>query len=842
MPDASNMPETRGATLPAGATLRLAARLFRRDLRSAPCMIIMLATLVAVAAITAVGSFTDRVRLALDQQSSALLAADLALISSTPLPAAFSAQARTAGLAVSATLSMRSVVAHGEELQLVELKAVADAYPLRGELLISDGPGQVARSAPGIPPRGEAWVESRLLQRLGLAVGDDIPVGDARLKMTRLLVLEPDRAGSFFALAPRVMMNLADVPATGLIAPGSRVQHALLLAGERDALAQVRAGIAPGPHGRWHTPADARPEIRAALNHAGQFLGLATLVATTLSGVAIMLAARSFARSRFDAVALLRTLGATRAQLALLLLGEFLLIGLAASTLGTLAGYALQFTLATLLQDWTQAALPLPSWRPALGGILGGVVAVAGFALAPLLELREVPPVRILRAEVEPPPARAASSMLYAALAVGLLAPWGNGDWRITAWSLAGFAATLLALALAGSGMIALLAVMRHRVGVAWRAGFANIVRRRRHSLWQIVALGLGVLALLLLGIMRGDLLAQWRSTLPDDAPDQFLINIQPDEVDALRDFLAGRGLDSTQFYPMYRARLLAIGGRSVNPDDYEDPRARRLADREFNLSSALALKADNRIVAGRFWQEDGPAEFSVEVELAKTLGITLGDTLRFSIAGRELEARVTSLREVNWDSMQANFFIVAPPAALREQPATYITSFKLPADDAGLLSALVARFPSVTALDVGALLEQVRDIMARATGAVEFVFMFTLAAGLVVLFAALQATQAERLYDCTIMKTLGASRRVIAQAIAAEFTALGVCAGLIGATGAWATGWLLAHRVMHVDYGFQPGLFASGIVFGVAGIIGVGVFAIVLALREPVVRILRRL
>ena len=836
------MPEARNASLPAAATLALAGRLFRRDLRSAPCMIIMLAAFVAVAAITAVGSFTDRVRLALDQQSSALLAADLALVSSTPLPATFSAQARAAGLAVSATLSMRSVVAHADELQLVELKAVADAYPLRGQLMISDGPGRTARAAEGIPPRGEAWVESRLLQQLGLAIGDDIPVGDSRLKLTRLLVLEPDRAGSFFALAPRVMINIDDVPATGLIAPGSRVQHALLLAGEQDALARVRAGIETGPHARWHTPADARPEIRAALNHAGQFLGLATLVATTLSGVAIMLAARSFARSRFDAVALLRTLGATRAQLATLLLGEFLLIGLAASTLGTLAGYALQFALAGLLQDWTQAALPLPSWRPALGGVLGGVVAVAGFALAPLLELREVPPVRILRADVEPPQARAASSVLYAALAVGLLAPWGNGDWRITAWSLAGFAATLLALMLAGSAMIALLAVLRRRVGVAWRAGFANIVRRRRHSLWQIVALGLGVLALLLLGIMRGDLLGQWRSTLPEDAPDQFLINIQPDEVDALRDFLAARGLRSMQFYPMYRARLLAIGGRSVDPDDYEDPRARRLAEREFNLSSASSLKADNRVVAGRFWQADGPAEFSVEVELAKTLGIALGDTLRFSIAGRELEARVTSLREVDWDSMQANFFVVAPPAALRDQPATYITSFKLPADGTGLLSALVDRFPSVTVLDVGALLEQVRGIMARATGAVEFVFMFTLAAGLVVLFAALQATQAERLYDCTIMKTLGASRRVIAQAIAAEFTALGVCAGVIGASGAWATGWLLAHRVMHVDYGFQPWLFASGIAFGVAGIVGVGVFAIVRALREPVVQILRRL
>lgn len=824
------------------ATARLAARLFRRDLRSAPCAIIVLAALVAVASITAVGAFTDRVRLALDLQSSALLAADMALVSTQPLPAAVRSTAQAQGLATSEILAMRSVVAHGKELQLVELKAVEDGYPLRGELLTSDALFAPGRAAGGVPPRGEVWVEGRLLQRLGLAPGDTLTLGDLPLRATRLVVLEPDRAGSFFAIAPRVLMNLADLPATGLVAPGSRVQHGLLVAGERGPLREFRRAVDIGPHARWQTPDDARPEIRAAMTHASQFLGLATLVATTLSGVAILLAARSFARSRFDGIALLRTLGTTRGQLAALLLGEFLLIGLVASVLGTAAGYALQFVLANILEDWTQAALPLPSWRPAVQGLIGGVAAVTGFALAPLLELRDVPPVRILRAEVEPPRTRAASTVLYAALAIGLLAPWGNGDWTLTAWALAGFAVTLLGLTLIGSALIALLARLRRHVGVAWRAGLANLVRRRRHSLWQIVALGLGVLALLLLGVLRTDLLSQWRQTLPQDAPDQFLINIQPDETRPLAEFLESRGVAGTQLYPMYRGRLLAIAGKAVDPDAYEDPRARRLADREFNLSSADALKRDNRVVAGRFWSGDAAPQFSVEVGIAETLGIRLGDTLRFGIADREIEAPVTSLREVSWDTMQVNFFVVAPPGLLTDQPATWITSFRLPPADDTLLSDLVARFPSVTVIDVGALLTQVRGIMARATGAVEFVFMFTLAAGLVVLFAALQATQAERLYDATIMKTLGASRRIVAQAIAVEFTVLGVCAGLIGAAGAWGTGWLVATRVMRVEYGFQPALFATGIAIGVIGIVGVGVFAIVHALREPVASILRRI
>lgn len=839
------MTETAAAprdALSTAATLRLAARLCRRDLRSAPCFIIVLAALVAVAAITAVGAFTDRVRLALDAQSSALLAADLALVSTEPLPSAARDKAGELGLAATELLAMRSVVSHGEALQLVELKAVSDGYPLRGELLVGDAPFAPGQRAKGIPPRGEAWVEARLLQQLGLSVGDDIAVGDAKLRVSRLVLLEPDRAGSFFAIAPRVLMNLGDIPSTGLIAPGSRVQHGLLVAGERAALARFRSEVTPGLHARWQTPADARPEIRAAMTHASQFLGLATLVATTLSGVAILLAARSFARARFDGIALLRTLGATRGQLALLLLGEFLLLGLLAATLGTVAGYALQFVLAHILEDWTQAALPLPSWRPALQGLIGGVAAVTGFALAPLLELRDVPPVRILRADVEPPRTRAASTGLYGILALLLLAPWGSGDWQLTLWALAGFGATLAVLAFAGHGLVGVLARLRRHVGVAWRAGLANLVRRRRQSLWQIVALGLGVLALLLLGVLRTDLLDNWRATLPADAPDQFLINIQPEQTAALEAFLAERGVTGSQLYPMYRGRLLAIGGKPVNPDDYEDPRARRLADREFNLSTATALKADNRVVAGEFWRGEASAQFSVEVEIAKTLGIQLGDTLRFGIADREVEARVTSLREVNWDTMQANFFVVAPPVLLADQPATYITSFRLPPGDTTLLPDLVARFPSVTVIDVGALLTQVRTIMTRATGAVEFVFMFTLAAGLVVLFAALQATQAERLYDATIMKTLGASRRVVAQVIAVEFTTLGVCAGLIGAAGAWGTGWLVATRVMRVDYGFQPWLFASGIAIGVGGIVVVGVFAVVRALGAPVAAVLRRL
>jgi putative ABC transport system permease protein len=475
-------------------------------------------------------------------------------------------------------------------------------------------------------------------------------------------------------------------------------------------------------------------------------------------------------------------------------------------------------------------------------GFISGVIAVAGFGLAPLLALRHVPPARILRQDLAGPGVNPVTTAVYALGAIALLAPWDSGDWHLTGWAILGFTGVLVALTLIGTGLVSLLSALRGQAGIAWRAGLANLARRRQQSIWQIAALGLGIMALLLLGVLRSDLMVRWQETLPASTPDQFLINIQPGQVEALRAFMHERKLDTPELYPMVRGRLLSINGKHVGPEDYEDPRAKRLVDREFNLSSSDALKSDNRVVAGEFWRPASPPQFSVEIELAHRLRIDLGDSLRFSIADQEVEAKVTSLREVSWDSMRVNFFVLAPPAMLSTQPATFITSFRLPHADGSLLRELVAAFPNITVIDVGALLTQVRQIMARVVDAVQFVFLFTLAAGVIVLVAALQATQAERLYDAILMKMLGAPRRLIATAVAVEFAALGLCAGLTGGLGAWAAGWLIAHQVLHIAYEFQPALVASGVLTGLVIIVAVGVYAVLRALREPVSSALRRL
>ena len=824
------------------ATLRLALRFFRRDLRSAQFLVIGLAVLVAVGSITAVGSFTARVRLALDEQSHALLAADLAVLSSQPIPDSLITQATALGLQHSQYLGMRTMLAAGDRLHLSELKAVDAGYPLRGALTVRDSLAGTDYPATTVPAPGEAWVDVQLPGLLGVDIGDTLSVGSAQVKITKVLVLEPDRAGEFFAIAPRVLVNRADIRATGLIAPGSRVQYALLLAGERGALARFRDEAKLDPHARFSAPSEARPEIRAALTHAEQFLGIAALTATTLAGIAILLAARSYASERTDSVALLRTFGANRMQIMVLVLGELLLLAVSASTLGTLLGFGLQEVLAQVLRGWTATALPAPPIQAALRGFAAGAVAVAGFGLAPLLALRQVPPARILRQDLHGPGVRPLTTFVYAVAAITLLAPWDSGDWRLTSWAIVGFSGVLAGLALSGFLLVSLLSAMRSQASIAWRAGLANLARRRAQSVWQISALGLGIMALLLLGLLRTDLMSRWQETLPASTPDQFLVNIQPAQVDALQQFMRAHQLPEIALYPMVRGRLLAIGDHRVSPDDYDDPRSKRLVDREFNLSWSDALRADNRVTTGQFWRPSAQPQFSVEVDLAKRLGITVGDTLRFSIADREVEAPVTSLREVAWDSMKVNFFVLAPPGLLSNQPATFISSFKAPANQPTLLRELVAAFPNITVIDVGALVTQVREIMARVVEAVQFVFLFTLAAGVVVLVAALKATQAERLYDAVIMKTLGAPRRLIATAVAVEFAALGACAGLVGGLGAWASGWLIAHKVLHIAYAFQPAVIAIGVLAGLLAIVAVGLYAVLSALREPVTSALRKL
>jgi putative ABC transport system permease protein len=815
----------------------------RREWRSGELRLIAAALIVAVAAVTAVTLFTDRVRQAMVLRANTLLAADLALDSSFPIPEPYFEEARRLGLETAQTLSFRSMLVVGERMQLVEVKAVQGNYPLRGRLAVGTNPFAAPSPTDTVPEPGTAWPDAQLVQVLKLAPGQEITLGDAKLAVGPVLLYEPDRGGETFHIAPRLLMNGADVPATGLIAPGSRVSYRLLVAGEPKAIADYQSFVEARPNEAVELVSvrDARPALRVTLERGEQYLRLTALASLFLAGIAIAMAARRFAIRHLDHCAILRTLGATQGFILRIYALCLLWLGLLTSALGCLVGAGAQFVLARLLTGLVEGDLPAPSWTPLAIGAVTGLTALIGFALPPIAQLRHTPPARVLRRDLGSghPPAH----LIYVAAIATLLVltSWHAQELWLTLYVVGGSFATTAALALCGWVLVLGLRPLCRRVGIAWRYGLANIARRGAASVAQSVALGLGIMAILLLTVVRGDLLANWQARLSPDAPNHFAINIQPAEVEALRAFFAEHGRPRPTLYPIVHGRLRAIAGNPVEVERYEDERARRFAGREFHLTWAAELPHDNRVLAGRWWGSGAAREFSVEAELAALLGIRLGDRLRFQILDQDLEGTVTSLRSVAWDSFNPNFFVIAAPGMLDAFSENYITSFYLGREQKSWLFDLVKRFPSVTLLDLAALMDEIQAIIDRVAMAVEFVFGFALLSGLLVLFAAVHATLDERLRESAVLRTLGAGRGVVARGLAAEFLALGVIAGLLAAVGASGIGFLLARHVFDIAFTFNPALLAYGIVGGGLGVTAFGLIATRPVLNSAPLETLRR-
>ncbi|MDH4182333.1 MAG: FtsX-like permease family protein, partial [Betaproteobacteria bacterium] len=733
---------------------------------------------------------------------------DLMITGDRPLPPAFAERARELGLATTPVIRFNSMVqvanapAGGGAASaiLTDVKAVGAGYPLRGSVVLADGPQSDGRAAQGTPARGEAWADFRLAQRLGIAKGAKLDVGEATLTMSEIFKSEPEVAGVVFSLGPKLLVNIDDVPATNLLQPGNRASYRLLAAAPAEATlesyrqwlgGELKAGQ------RMENVRDLRPEVRQTLERAEKFLGLAALVAVLLAAVAVALAASRYLRRHLDAAAMLRCFGTTRARALALFVLQFVVLGVVACAVGVAAALAGQELLVHTLRAMMDAGLPAPTWGPAAAAFATGLLLLLGFALPPLVALSNVPPLRVLRRDLPRP--RVAGVLAYALgiATVALLIAWQAREAQAGAIMVGGVGGLLLVAALAASALIALLKRLPQR-GVSWRFGLANLTRRRFASSLQIGALALGLMALLLLTLVRGDLLASWRANLPPDAPNQFLVNVLPDQADDARATLSQRFGREIAFSPMVRGRLVELNGAPLDTTKYKDARARRLAEREFNLSWASALPAGNRVVAGRFWGADDRGDahgMSLEDGIAESLGVKLGDALTFDVAGSRTTAKVTSLRKVDWDSFRVNFFALFPPGPLDDKPASYIAAFRAPEADQGWLAPLVRKHPNILAIDVGEVMRQVQGIVERVSRAIEFVFLFTLAGGLLVLQAAVAATQDERRFDAAVLRTLGASARQLKSAQIAEFLLLGALAGLVAAAGATAIGWALADR-----------------------------------------------
>ena len=717
----------------------------------------------------------------------------------------------------------RAAEGKGGTAKLVALKVVAAGYPLRGSLKIASQPGAVERLTRSVPAPGQAWVEAPLLDALGLQMGDDLLLGDSRLRITEIIVNEPDRGAGFMSFAPRVMIQQQDLTATGLIQPASRVSYRLAVAGSDKSVAsfvvwaqdEIKNTRLRGV--RVESLEGGRPEMGQTLDRAEKFLNLIALLAALLSAVAVALAARGFALAHLDDCAMLRVLGLSQRRIASAYVFEFGLIGLLASALGLLLGYALHHVFVLLLAGLVDAALPSAGWWPLMFGMGVGMTLLLAFGLPPVLQLSQVPALRVIRRDLGNLKPASIGVLLLGITGFAALLLAASSDLKLGLIAVGGFAAAALVFAaLSWLAVKALRRAVSESTAPRWLVlATRQLAARPAFAVLQVSALAVGLLALILLVLLRTDLVSSWRKATPPDAPNRFVINIMPEQGDAFRKALRDSGVNKFDWYPMIRGRLIAINAKAVTPDDYADDRAKRLVEREFNLSHSATQPSQNKLVAGRWTPEEVDA-ISVEEGLANTLGLQLGDVLSFDVGGMQTVSKITSLRKVDWGSMRANFFAMYPVSQLPKVPATYMTAFKAP-PGAHFDNALVRSFPNITSVDMSSTIAQVQRVLDQVIGAVEFLFGFALAAGLVVLFAAVSATREERAREFAIMRALGAKSSLLRQVQRAELTAVGLLAGFLASLVATLVGWALARFVFEFEWNASLWVLLWGALSGAA-------------------------
>lgn len=810
--------------------LGLASRQLRRDARASEVRVLFFALLVAVAASTAIGFFGARLNGAMQLRATEFLGADLVLQGSAAARAEQIESGTRLGLQHARVVEFTSVVGGDSGIQLSSVKAADPAYPLRGELRSADAP-YAAETPGGSPGPGEVWVEPRLLAALGMSLGDSIDVGLKTLRMTRVLTYEPDRAGNFYSLTPRVLMNIADLQATGVIQPGSRVSYRDLWRGEPQALERYRQDIEQNlaANQRLLDTRDGNRQIGGALGKAERYLNMASLVAVLLAGVAVALSASRYATRRLDASALLRCLGLSRRQALGLYCLQLAMLGIAAALCGALLGWFAQLGLFRMLQGLMPADLPPGGVAPALAGIATGLVALAGFALPPLAALGRVPPLRVLRRDLLPVPP--SSWLVYGAalLALGLIM------WRLSLDLLLTFAllggGLIAATVLGGLLLLGLRSLRKLLAGapLTWRLGLGQLLRHPLAAAGQALAFGLILLAMGLVALLRAELLDTWQAQLPADAPNHFALNILPDEREPFARHLDELNARSAPLYPVIPGRLTAINAQPVTQIVSKDSAGERAVQRDLSLTWAADLPEGNALTEGNWWQQAPPSEampgVSVEAELAVSLALKLGDVLTFDIAGEQHQAKVSSLRSVHWDSFQPNFYMIFQPGTLQGLPTTYLTSFYLAPGHDQEVVGLSRAFPAVTILQVDALLAQLRSILAQVTLAVEYVLLFVLAAGLAVLFAGLQATLDERIRQGALLRALGASRALLVRTRRIEFGLLGAASGVLAALGCELITWVLYRYAFALQWSPHPVLLVlpllGALLVGGAGVLG---------------------
>lgn len=804
----------------------LAWRLLLRDWHAGELKILLLALVIAVASMTSIGLFTQRIDRGMSNQSGQFLGADFLLQSSAVNEGYITTYAKKSGLKTTNTISFSSViVAHGE-FQLTQVKAVDQHYPLRSEIKISNklyGDEQAVNRGPAI---GEVWLAPRLFGLLNIKLGDLIELGEINLRVSAVLKHDPGQASSFVTIAPRLLMNSQDIDKTGIIKPGSRVTYTTGFAGTLKNRNQFEQWLKPrlSSNQTLVGGTEGSQAINSAMDKATQYLSLASMLSVMLSGIAIAMTANRYGQRHFDQSALMRCMGASQKTIIQIFSMQLLILGMIASFLGCLIGYVSQEGLAFLLNDFFATKLPAPGTLPLVSGFVSGLITLTGFSLPALLRLKSVTPLRVLRNDLSPLPV---SSLFIYGLAISsviLLMWWQSDQFVLTLLVVIGVAASVLMLFVFSWVLIYLSRIMLIFLNGAWKTGLQQIVRNRKENQLQMLAFGLSLMILMIIFLLRTDLIDRWQGQLPDDAPNHFVINIQTDEITEVQSFFSHKNIKTEGLYPMVRGRIIEINGKDVLETVSDKSQLDNALKRDLNLSWANSLQGNNKVIDGNWWsiEDSGKPVISIEKGLAKRLKVTLGDSLTFSVADRRMTATIKNIRSVQWDSFQPNFYIIFPDAVINDFPVSYISSFYIDTTQKDVLNSLIKQFPTITVLEIDAIMEQVKSIMVQVTTAVEYVMLFVLFAGLMVLVASMQSSMDERIQASVIMRTLGAKKTFLRKVQFSEFSLLGLFSGLLAVAGTEVVTFLLYNKVFDLDFELHLWLWFFGVIVSIVLILSI--------------------
>ncbi|MFQ3323340.1 MAG: putative ABC transport system permease protein [Pseudomonadales bacterium] len=819
----------------------LGLRLLLREWRGGDLGILLAATALAVGIVTGIGMFAERLGGAINAQSSDLLGADLIVQTPRQIENDWFVRA-TDNLEVATGVSFPSMLSTGDNFQLAAVRAVSKTYPLRGTIRIAKSLFGDTSIVTTSPQQGEIWADARLLQGLGLDVGDKVELGDIDLTITAVLVSEP--GGSTSGLAPVALMSKADLAAAGVVQVGSRVIYFYYLSGTSEALAQAQKIIEENklPEQRVYGVKQGRPQVAEAMERAEGYLLLGGALGLVLAGAAVAIASRRYTLQQESVVAVLKTLGTKSLAVVMLYMQQLIAIGLIAIVIGWAMGWGLQALIASFVVGVMNIALPAASVKPLLTGGVTGLVCLLAFAAPPLLTLGKVSPVRVLRKELSQSVGNAATAWLCGGVALFGLMLWYTGDAVITGAVFAGliFAAVFV-------GGIAWLILRTTywagmQAGSVWRLATSSLRRRALENSIQIVIFTITIMLFLMLLLLRTSLLDDWQQQLPEGTPNHFLVNVADEEIEPLEQWMEEKGLSHAGLYPLVRARVIQVNNFDVNDINNESDSNVNL-DREINLTWSATKPDDNEITAGQWWQDDVEQdEVSVEAEFAKRLGLKLGDELLFQLADQRFSAKVTSVRELDWEQMNPNFYLMFPQHVLADLPATFITSFYLPIENKRYLLELLRQFPTMAVFEVDAIIKQVRVIVGQVSLAIEAVLWLVICCGALVLIATVRASMEERLRESAILRTLGAQTRLISGGLALEFGLLGLIAGILAAAGAELMAGLVLVNSFEMEYSPQPAIWLVGPISGALLVGLLGFIASRKAVWQPPLLVLRDL